>query len=381
MQRALRLWSPAAAGFIGSHLARRLLRDGHEVRVLDNFSTGRRSNIGRSSATSRSSRATSRATSGSHNAVRGCEVVFHQAALPSVPRSVQDPLTSNAANVTGTLNVLLAARDAACAASSTPPRRRSTGPAPALPKDEDRRPLPISPYAVAKLAGEGYCRSFTRGLRPRDASPCATSTSSARARTRTRQYAAVIPRFITAAARRAAAGRSSATASSRATSPTSTTWSQANMEALAAPRESPAGLQHRLRRAHHAQRAGHPDHRNRRLGRRARARAARVGDVRHSMACIERARADLGYEPEVSFADGLARPLRSSAARHPGPTGSWEQRDGDQRALAAGLVAGSPLHPAQPRRDAAWRRGVIPRQASTDTRPTAPRRHTSAGPR
>src|SRR5687768_14258771 len=96
------------AGFIGSHLVQRLLQEGHEVRVLDNFSTGRRENIldlpdvelveGDMQSYERA-----------HTAVRGCEVVFHQAALPSVPRSIQDPLTTNASNVTGTLNVLLSA--------------------------------------------------------------------------------------------------------------------------------------------------------------------------------------------------------------------------------------------------------------------------------
>ena len=100
-------------GFIGSHLVERLLDEGHEVRVLDNFATGRRENLARRARRrSSSSRATSRATSASTTPFAAARSCFHQAALPSVPRSIQDPLTSNAVNVTGTLNVLLAARDA-----------------------------------------------------------------------------------------------------------------------------------------------------------------------------------------------------------------------------------------------------------------------------
>ena len=130
-----------------------------------------------------------------HNAVRGCELVFHQAALPSVPRSIQDPLTSNASNVIGTLNVLLAARDEgvrrvvfASSSSVYGANRR-------LPKREDMSALPIAPYAVAKLAAEGYCRAFfkvygleTVALRYFNVFGPRQDPLS--------QYAAVIPRFI-----------------------------------------------------------------------------------------------------------------------------------------------------------------------------------------
>jgi nucleoside-diphosphate-sugar epimerase len=98
------------AGFIGSHLAGRLLDDGHEVRILDNFSTGRRSNIEALADEIEVVEGDIQSYERAHAAVRGCEVAFHQAALPSVPRSIQDPLTSNASNVTGPLNVMLAAR-------------------------------------------------------------------------------------------------------------------------------------------------------------------------------------------------------------------------------------------------------------------------------
>jgi UDP-glucose 4-epimerase len=148
-------------GFIGSHLAEALHERGHRVRVLDNFATGRRSNMLMLGDEVELIEGDIQSYERASKAVAGCEVVFHQAALPSVPRSVQDPLTSNATNVIGTLNVLLAARDhgvrrVVCASSSS-----VYGPgAGADPKREDQPAVPISPYATAKLAGEGYARSF-----------------------------------------------------------------------------------------------------------------------------------------------------------------------------------------------------------------------------
>ena len=147
-------------GFIGSHLAERLLHDGHDVRVLDNFSSGRRDNLLPFGDEIELVEGDIQSYERVHTAVRGCDLVAHQAALPSVPRSVQDPLTSNASNVIGTLNVLLAARDSGvqrvvCASSSSVYGANET-----LPKAEHLPVEPISPYAVGKLASEGYCRSF-----------------------------------------------------------------------------------------------------------------------------------------------------------------------------------------------------------------------------
>ena len=132
-----------------------------------------------------------------HNAVRGCDLVVHQAALPSVPRSVQDPLTSNATNVTGTLNVLLAARDSGvqrvvCASSSSVYGANET-----LPKAEHLPAEPISPYAVGKLASEGYCRSFSEvyGL---DTVALRYFNVFGPRQDPLSQYAAVVPIFINA---------------------------------------------------------------------------------------------------------------------------------------------------------------------------------------
>ncbi|MGI8557228.1 MAG: NAD-dependent epimerase/dehydratase family protein, partial [Solirubrobacteraceae bacterium] len=185
------------AGFIGSHLAADLLGLGHEVRILDNFASGRRSNLAEIGGDVELVEGDIQSYERANRAVRGCEVVFHQAALPSVPRSIQDPLTSNATNVIGTLNVLLAARDegvrrVVCASSSS-----VYGSNPALPKREDMATLPISPYATAKLAGEGYCRSFGVGYGLDTVALRYFNVFGPR-QDPTSQYAAVIPNFITA---------------------------------------------------------------------------------------------------------------------------------------------------------------------------------------
>src|SRR5271168_3756238 len=149
------------AGFIGSSLARALLAQGEQVRGVDNFSTGKRENI--SDLRDLDFHEADIANLDSlRPAFAGVDFVLHQAAIPSVPKSVIDPLGSNRASVDGTLNVLVAARDAKVkrvvyAASSS-----AYGDTPTLPKHEAMKPDPISPYAVAKLAGEHYMRSFAR---------------------------------------------------------------------------------------------------------------------------------------------------------------------------------------------------------------------------
>jgi nucleoside-diphosphate-sugar epimerase len=184
-------------GFIGSHLAERLLAEGHEVRILDNFSTGRRSNLFGLDADIEIVEGDIQSYERVHNAVAGCDFVFHQAALPSVPRSVQDPLTSNASNVTGLLNVLLASRDAGVRRVIYASSSSVYGANPALPKHEDMATLPISPYAVAKLAGEGYCRSFGHVYGLETVALRYFNVFGPRQDPRS-QYAAVIPNFIEA---------------------------------------------------------------------------------------------------------------------------------------------------------------------------------------
>lgn len=146
------------AGFIGSNLARELLRRGARVRILDNFSTGRRSNLHGLEVDLLEGSVTDLDTC--HAACQDVEVVFHEAALPSVSRSVADPIGSHHAAATGTLNILWAAKEGGAdrvvyAASSS-----AYGDTPTLPKHEAMPTSPRSPYAVAKLAGEMYCRAF-----------------------------------------------------------------------------------------------------------------------------------------------------------------------------------------------------------------------------
>jgi UDP-glucose 4-epimerase len=148
------------AGFIGSNIVRRLLDEGHEVRVHDNFSTGHRDNLADLDVevVEGDLRSYERVAS----AARDCEVIFHQGALPSVPRSIQDPLTSNAVNVEGTLNVLLAARDHGIRRVVFASSSSIYGDAPGMPRREDAPVAPLAPYAVAKLAAEQYCMAASR---------------------------------------------------------------------------------------------------------------------------------------------------------------------------------------------------------------------------
>ena len=150
------------AGFIGSALARAVLTQGDKVRGIDNFSTGKRENLTEIHDRIDFRQADLLDAAAMNDACQGVDYVFHQAAIPSVPKSVLDPVGSNRANVDGTLNLLVAARDAKVkrviyAASSS-----AYGDTPTLPKREDMTPNPISPYAVAKLAGEHYMISFFR---------------------------------------------------------------------------------------------------------------------------------------------------------------------------------------------------------------------------
>ena len=149
------------AGFIGSHLSEELVRRGHRVRVADSLITGKRSNLSHIPGVE-FLEGDLADLDVARRAAEGCEYVLHQAAIPSVPRSVKDPLTSNRANVDGTLNVLLASRDAGVkrlvfAASSS-----AYGDTPTLPKHEKMPTNPLSPYALQKVIGEEYLRMFTR---------------------------------------------------------------------------------------------------------------------------------------------------------------------------------------------------------------------------
>ena len=191
----MRVLVTGGAGFIGSHLVSALLERGDQVVVLDNFSTGRRSNLADLAADVELVEGDLRSYERVHAAMGGVELVFHQGALPSVPRSVQDPLTTNEVNVGGTLNVLLAARDEGVRRVVFASSSSVYGDVDGFPRKETQRPQPLSPYGVAKLAAESYCRAFwqvygleTVALRYFNVFGPRQDPQS--------QYAAVVPRFI-----------------------------------------------------------------------------------------------------------------------------------------------------------------------------------------
>jgi len=186
------------AGFIGSNLARALLDGGDEVRVLDNFSTGSRGNLDGLDVDIVEGEL--RSYERVHNAVRGTDVVFHLGALGSVPRSVQDPLTSSAVNIEGTLNVMLAARDEGVRRVVFSSSTSVYGSSRELPTREDAPSDPISPYGVAKLAAERYCISFSRVYESFESVVLRYFNVFGERQSPFSQYAAVVPRFVTAIA-------------------------------------------------------------------------------------------------------------------------------------------------------------------------------------
>ncbi len=294
-------------GFIGSHLVGRLVRDGHSVRVLDNFATGRRENLLPFLADIELVEGDLQSYERANIAVRDVDLVLHQAALPSVPRSVQDPLTSNASNVIGTLNILLAARDSGVervvfASSSSVYGANRT-----LPKVEELSPEPISPYAVAKLAGEGYCRSFhhvygleTVALRYFNVFGPRQDLLS--------QYASVVPNFITALRERRPLTIYGDGEQSRDFTYVGNVV-EANVLAMSAADVS--GRVYNIacgRRITVNQLVAELEEL---MGAEARLLYAeeRPGEVRDSLADIGRARAELGYSPSTELREGLLKTM------------------------------------------------------------------------
>jgi UDP-glucose 4-epimerase len=184
------------AGFIGSNLADALLARGDDVRILDNFSTGDRGNL--EGLDVEIVEGELRSYERVHNAVRKTEIVYHLGALGSVPRSIQDPLTSNAVNVEGTLNVLLAARDEGVRRVVYSSSTSVYGSTRQLPTTEESATDPISPYAVTKLAAERYCISFARVYESFESVVLRYFNVFGPRQSPFSQYAAVVPRFVTA---------------------------------------------------------------------------------------------------------------------------------------------------------------------------------------
>ena len=185
------------AGFIGSNIVEELLKKGHFVRVLDNFATGKRENLKEFEKDIELFEGDMRSYHIVRQAVKGIEIILHQAALPSVPRSINDPITTNEVNLMGTLNILDATKDAgvkriAYASSSSVYSDNSE-----LPKKEDMLPNPLSPYALSKLVGEKYCQVFSRLYRIETVILRYFNVFGPRQDPNS-QYSAVIPKFIKA---------------------------------------------------------------------------------------------------------------------------------------------------------------------------------------
>ena len=182
-------------GFIGSHLVEELVKRGEQVRVLDNFSTGKRENLSDLQEKIELVEGDIRSYHIVHEVVQGVDFVLHQGALPSVPRSINDPITTNEVNVGGTLNILDAARDAGVKRVVYASSSSVYGANKALPKREDMIPQPISPYAVAKLTGEKYCHVFSRTYGLETVALRYFNVFGPRQDPQS-QYSAVIPRFV-----------------------------------------------------------------------------------------------------------------------------------------------------------------------------------------
>jgi nucleoside-diphosphate-sugar epimerase len=295
------------AGFIGSNLVVELVNRGEQVRVLDNFSTGYHHNLAGLLDKIELVEGDIRAFHQVQAAVEGVDYVLHQAALPSVPRSIQDPITSNQVNVNGILNLLVAARDAGVKRLVHASSSSVYGDTPTLPKQEDMCPNPLSPYAVSKLTSEKYCQNFsslygfeTVGLRYFNVFGPRQDPRS--------QYSAVIPKFITALL----AGK---TLTVHGDGSQSRDFSyienvvNANLLACTAP-----GVGGQVFNIACGERYSLLDlikSLSTLTGKEARVEhgPARAGDIPHSLADITRAREVLGYEPRVGFEEGLQRTI------------------------------------------------------------------------
>jgi UDP-glucose 4-epimerase len=300
------------AGFIGSHLVGRLLAEGHPVRVLDNFSAGHRDNLpfaARYGTALEVVEGDIRELAVVERAAAGVSVIYHQAALRSVPRSVADPLGANAHNVTGTLHVLEAARRAGVRRVVYASSSSVYGSRPDLPKREDQAPAPISPYAVSKVAGEFYGAVWARlygveavGLRYFNVFGPRQDPKS--------EYAAVIPRFILWALRGEPLEVHGDGHQSR-----DFTYVDNVVDAcvLAAHAEGVGGEVFNVGCGERTSLLQIIARLEALLGRRLERRhtPSRAGDVAHTLADIDKAKRLLGYIPQVSFDEGFRRTVQA----------------------------------------------------------------------
>lgn len=295
------------AGFIGSHLAGRLVELGHRVRILDNLSTGKRENLAEFAGRVDLVEGDLRDARACDRACRDIEVVFHQAAVPSVPTSVERPAETHDANINGTFHLLLAAKNAGCrrviyAASSS-----AYGDSPVSPKQERLPPDPLSPYAVQKLTGELYARAFYECYGLQTLSLRYFNVFGPR-QDPTSHYAAAIPAFVTAIHE-----NRSPTVYGDGEQTRDFTYIDNILHAnlLAAEVAGTAGQSVNIACGYAVSLNAIIGRINELLGKNVRPDYAppRKGDVRHSLADLTLAQQLLGYQPIVSFDEGLARAI------------------------------------------------------------------------
>ena len=305
--QASRCLVTGGAGFIGSHVAERLVALGHTVRVVDDLSTGDAANLAGLDGEIEFLQGDLCEAAVCRRAVAGIDLVFHLAALPSVPRSLKDPWASHAANVNATVRLLEACRAATVRRIVYSSSSSVYGETPVLPKTESAEPRPRSPYAASKLAGEQYVLAFARAgliegvaLRYFNVFGPRQSPHSA--------YAAVIPAFL-----RAALEQGEATLFGDGMQTRDFTYVDnvvdANILAATAPGETISGSVVNVGAGGRTSLLGLIELVEKITGRRLAYQRlpAREGEVRDSLASLERAERLLGYRPHVSLAEGLGR--------------------------------------------------------------------------
>ncbi|QUV85883.1 NAD-dependent epimerase/dehydratase family protein [Chloracidobacterium aggregatum] len=302
---SIRCLVTGGAGFIGSHLVERLVRDGHRVRVVDNLITGFRHNLAAVAAEVEFIEGALEDPATAQQAVAGVEVIFHEAALPSVPRSVQDPFTSQRCGEVATLTLLAAAARAGSVRRVIYASSSSIyGDTPTLPKVETMPPRPLSPYAATKLAGEGYMAAYA-ALSGMDTLCLRYFNVFGPRQDPNNQYAGVIARFVQVMARGEPPTIYGDGTATRDFTPIANVV-QANLLAMNAPGRFQGevfniacGRQISLQRLVQQLNALfgtdlNPIH-----------AAPRPGDIAHSCADITKASRLLGYSPRVDFETGL----------------------------------------------------------------------------
>lgn len=295
------------AGFIGSHMVDALLKDGHTVHVVDNFVTGKRENLAHVLDQITLHEISITNLDALSAATQGIDYVFHLAALASVPRSVKDPLASNETNVTGTLNVLIAARDAGVKRVVYAGSSSAYGDVEAEFKSEDMTPGPLSPYAVAKLSAEQYCTVFNRVYDLETVVVRYFNVFGPR-QDPTSAYAAVIPKFATLMIDDQPPPIEGDGLQSRDFTYIDNVV-HGNLLAMHTP--GVAGEVFNIACEGNINLLQMVDSLNELLGKQIAPIHVdpRPGDVKHSRASIEKARRMLQYEPVIDFDEGLARTL------------------------------------------------------------------------